>query len=96
MKYNIYLKEHNVDSKIIPIFKGPILQKKEILKKKYKDIDLLNIIKTYLGNKGSISKNGGSYNYEVSSYKDCYAFIFDFFNKYPIPEESLKSKNYKI
>ena len=41
MKYNIYLKEHNVDSRIIPIFKGPILQKKEILKKKYKDIDLL-------------------------------------------------------
>ena len=56
-----------------------------ILTQHAKDIDLLNIIKIYLGNKGSISKNGGSYNYEVSSYKDCYAFIFDFFNKYPIP-----------
>lgn len=61
-----------------------------------RDLELLKVIKSYFGEIGGIYKNGGSYNYEVGSYKDCYNFILPFLLNNPIPYVSLKYKNFKI
>lgn len=61
-----------------------------------KDLELLKVIKSHFGDIDSIYKNGSSYNYEVSSYKDCYNYILPFFLENPIPSIDLKYKNLKI
>jgi hypothetical protein len=61
-----------------------------------KDLELLKVIKSHFGDVGSIYKNGSSYNYEISSYKDCYYYILPFFLENPIPSVVLKYKNLKI
>ena len=58
-------------------------------------MELLEAIKNYFSGVGCISKNGNSFNYEVS-YKDCYTKILPFLLKYPIPSVSKKSYNFLI
>jgi len=61
-----------------------------------RDLKLLEVIKNYFGGIGSISKNGGAFNYEVSSYKDCYNFILPFFIEHTIPSIAIKSHNFGV
>lgn len=57
---------------------------------------MLKAIQNYFSGVGSISKNGSSFNYEISSYKDCYTYILPFLLKYPIPFITKKSYNFEI
>jgi hypothetical protein len=59
-----------------------------------RDLDLLELIASYLGT-GSVYKNGVScFNYEVGSYKKNYEIILPFFLKYPLPYMCLKANNF--
>lgn len=60
------------------------------------DFKLLEAIRNYLGGIGSISKNGGTFNSEVGSYKDCYNFIVPFFIEHTIPSVTVKYQNFFI
>jgi hypothetical protein len=62
-----------------------------------RDLNLLKIIKLYLGDLGGIYKiSKSAYNYEVSSYKSCFENIIPFFIKNPLPSVCLKSSNFLI
>jgi hypothetical protein len=61
-----------------------------------RDLNSLEAIKNYFGGIGSISKNGGAFNYEVGSYKDCYNIILPFFVEQTIPSISIKTHNFEI
>ena len=61
-----------------------------------RDLILLEHIAAFLGT-GAVYKVGNSaYNYEISSYKKNYEIILPFFNKNPLPNLSLKAKNFYI